>query len=379
MTRTGEQLLARFFFPLSFPAGFIRLARSSLFLIFHPLHSLIILIFHPLNKNLSPDFPTSLVLPSPLPIKNALFSRRRLRRSPRPAAGDRARTGCGDVIPAGVQGQSPCRGAREEPLPCRALAKRAAGWYNRGMQQVLSPMRRAIQDYKMISDGDRIFVGLSGGKDSVLLTAALAAYRRFSPESFTLEAISIDMGFERKDDADERLTDWCESLGVPRHIVRTDIAEIVFEARKEKSPCSLCAKMRRGALNNEINRLGGGTLALGHNADDVAETVLLSLLYEGRFSCFAPTAYMDKSAVKLIRPFIYIEECDIVGAVGRLGLPVVPSVCPEDKVTRREYAKQLIKQLTRDNPSAKRNIMGAVFHPERAALWQRPAPDETDR
>ena len=301
-----------------------------------------------------------------------MYPRRGAGAEPLRVCGGRQRT-------RGVRGQSPCRGARAEPLPCRALAKRAAGWYNRGMQQVLSPMRRAIQDYKMISDGDRIFVGLSGGKDSVLLTAALAAYRRFSPESFTLEAISIDMGFERKDDADERLTDWCESLGVPRHIVRTDIAEIVFEARKEKSPCSLCAKMRRGALNNEINRLGGGTLALGHNADDVAETVLLSLLYEGRFSCFAPTAYMDKSAVKLIRPFIYLEECDIVGAVGRLGLPVVPSVCPEDKVTRREYAKQLIKQLTRDNPSAKRNIMGAVFHPERAALWQRPSPDETGR
>ena len=180
-------------------------------------------------------------------------------------------------------------------------------------------MRRAVQDYRMIADGDRIFVGLSGGKDSVLLTAALAAYRRFSPEKFSLEAISVDMGFKRADNsADKSLSAWCESIGVPRHIVKTDIAEIIFEARKESNPCSLCAKLRRGALNSEINRLGGGTLALGHNADDVAETVLLSLLYEGRFSCFAPTAYMDKSGVKLIRPLIYIEECDIARGAHRL-------------------------------------------------------------
>ena len=234
-------------------------------------------------------------------------------------------------------------------------------------------MRRAVQDYRMIADGDRIFVGLSGGKDSVLLTAALAAYRRFSPEKFSLEAISVDMGFKRADNsADESLSAWCESIGVPRHVVKTDIAEIIFEARKESNPCSLCAKLRRGALNSEINRLGGGTLALGHNADDVAETVLLSLLYEGRFSCFAPTAYMDKSGVKLIRPLVYIEECDIVGAVNRLNLPVVPTACPQDKITKREYAKQLIKKLTEDNPQAKQNILGAVFHPERAGLWQKP-------
>ena len=192
------------------------------------------------------------------------------------------------------------------------------------MQQILSAMRRAIQDYKMIEDGDRIFVGLSGGKDSVLLLAALAAYRKFSPERFDLEAITVDMGFKdtpiSETDAISRL---CEELGVPRHIVKTDIAEIVFDARKESNPCSLCAKFRRGALNSEINRLGGGKLALGHNADDVAETALMSLFYEGRFSCFTPTAYMDKSGVTLIRPFVYIEECDITGAVNRLGLPVV--------------------------------------------------------
>ena len=202
------------------------------------------------------------------------------------------------------------------------------------MQKILSAMRRAIQDYDMIKDGDRIFVGLSGGKDSILLVSALSAYRRFSPEHFTLEAITIDMGMKETDRTVlAKMTEYCESLGVAHHIVRTDIAEIIFDARKESNPCSLCAKMRRGALNNEINRLGGGKLALGHNADDVAETMLLSLLYEGRFSCFAPTAYMDKSGVRLIRPFIYLEEYDIKTAVQRLGLPILKNPCPANHNT----------------------------------------------
>lgn len=234
-------------------------------------------------------------------------------------------------------------------------------------------MRRAVQDYKMISDGDRIFVGLSGGKDSVLLLAALAAYRRFSPQRFELAAITVDMGLKDTPiSEDDPLSLYCREIGVERHILKTDIAEIVFEARQEPNPCSLCAKFRRGALNSEIIRLGGGKLALGHNADDVAETALMSLLYEGRFSCFTPTAYMDKSGVTLIRPFIYIEECDIIGAVNRLGLPVVKNPCPANHATKREYMKELIKRLNTEIPSAKQRIMGAVFHPERANLWQKP-------
>lgn len=234
-------------------------------------------------------------------------------------------------------------------------------------------MRRAIQDYKMISDGDRIFVGLSGGKDSVLLLSALAAYRTFSPEKFTLEAITVDMGFkDAPKEENEALTAYCDTLGVTRHIVKTDIAEIVFDARKESNPCSLCAKFRRGALNSEINRLGGGKLALGHNADDVAETMLMSLLYEGRFSCFSPTAHMDKSGVTLIRPFIYIEEYDVISTVKRLGLPTVNNPCTENHVSQREYAKNLIKHICKDIPFAKERILGAIYHPERANLWHKP-------
>lgn len=234
-------------------------------------------------------------------------------------------------------------------------------------------MRRAIQDYKMISDGDRIFVGLSGGKDSVLLLAALAAYKRFSPERFELAAITVDMGFKDTPVSEhDEVSEFCRLIDVPRHIVKTDIAEIVFDARQESNPCSLCAKFRRGALNSEINRLGGGKLALGHNADDVAETVLMSLFYEGRFSCFSPTAYMDKSGVTLIRPFVYIEEYDIRAAVKRLGLPVVKNPCPANHVTKREYMKDLIKTVCKDIPFAKERILGAVYHPERANLWQKP-------
>lgn len=241
------------------------------------------------------------------------------------------------------------------------------------MQKILSAMRRAVQDYRMIEDGDRIFVGLSGGKDSTLLLRALADYRRFSPQSYTLEAITVDIGLKETDKTElDALIKYCESLDVPHHLVKTDIAEIIFDVRKESNPCSLCAKMQRGALNNEINRLGGGKLALGHNADDVAETMLLSLLYEGRFSCFPPTAHMDKSGVSLIRPFIYLEEYDIKSAVKRQNLPIVNNPCPMNHESQREYMKSLIKTICKDIPFAKQRILGAIYHPERNNLWQKP-------
>ncbi len=244
------------------------------------------------------------------------------------------------------------------------------------MQKILSAMRRAIQNYAMIEDGDKIYIGLSGGKDSVLLLNALAAYRRFSPEHFTLEAVTIDMDLkETSTEEMQALSENCRALDVPHHIVKTDIAEIIFDARKESNPCSLCAKMRRGALNSKINELGGGKLALGHNADDVAETMLMSLLYEGRFSCFSPTAYMDKTGVALIRPFIYIEECDIKSAVERLSLPIVHNPCPMNHVTKREYVKDLIKTICKDIPFAKDRILGAIYHPERNNLWDKPSQD----
>lgn len=241
------------------------------------------------------------------------------------------------------------------------------------MQKILSAMRRAIIDYDMIQDGDKVFVGLSGGKDSTLLLTALAAYRRFSPQKFTLEAITVDMGLkDTKQEELDALIAHCKNLDVPHHLVKTDIAEIIFDARKESNPCSLCAKMRRGALNDEISKLGGGKLALGHNADDVAETMLLSLLYEGRFSCFPPTAHMERSDVTLIRPFIYLEEYDIKCAVKRLDLPLVNNPCPMNHHSQREYMKNLIKTICKDIPFAKQRILGAIYHPERNNLWQKP-------
>lgn len=177
------------------------------------------------------------------------------------------------------------------------------------MQKLLSLARKAISDYKMIEDGDKIAVGLSGGKDSITLLAVLAAYKKFAPEKFDLIAINIDMGFEDIDKNQVQATkDFCESVGVPLIIEKTDIAAIIFDERKEKSPCSLCSKMRRGALNNVAIDHGCNKLALGHHADDVIETMMLSLLYEGRFSTFMPVSYMDKSKITLIRPLVYIDE-----------------------------------------------------------------------
>ena len=234
------------------------------------------------------------------------------------------------------------------------------------MQQILSPMRRAITDYSMIKDGDNIVIGLSGGKDSVALTSALAAYRRFSPEKFGIIAVTIDMGVGADYSPMEKM---CEQLNVEYKTVKTDIGEILFSIRKEKSPCSLCSKMRRGALNTFVNSSGANKLALAHHADDVVETMLLSLLYEGRFSTFQPVSFMDRTRVTLIRPFVYVPERDIAALVRDLGLPVVKNPCPADHKTNREYMKKLINSIRQDIPFAFDRMFGAISHPERTNLW----------
>ena len=247
------------------------------------------------------------------------------------------------------------------------------------MQKILSAMRRAVQDYDMIHDGDKIFVGLSGGKDSTLLLSALAAYRRFSPEHYDLEAITVDMGLkDTKQEEMDALIAYCDSLGVKHHLIKTDIGEIIFDARKEQNPCSLCAKMRRGALNNEIIRLGGGKLALGHNADDVAETFFMSLLFEGRMSTFQPVSYMDRSGVTLIRPLVYVDEYDVKTIVKKLNMPIVHNPCPSNFNSRRQWTKNLIADLNREIPFAKDRIKGAIFNPERNNLWQKPNDDKSN-
>ena len=230
------------------------------------------------------------------------------------------------------------------------------------LQQVLSRVRKAVDDYSMIEEGDCIAVGISGGKDSLTLLQALAALRRFYPKKFTLKAITIDLGFNNMNLDD--ITAMCKELDVEYHIEKTDIAQIVFDERKENSPCSLCAKMRKGALNEAIKAMGCNKVAYAHHKDDVVETMLLSLFYEGRFHCFSPVTYLDRSEVIVIRPLIYMNEADVVGFIRRYNIPVVKSPCPVDKKTKREYVHQLVKDLNKDIPSVRNRMFTAITDSE---------------
>ncbi len=230
------------------------------------------------------------------------------------------------------------------------------------LQQVLSRVRKAVDDYNMIEEGDCIAVGISGGKDSLTLLQALAALRRFYPNKFTLKAITIDLGFNNMNLDD--ITAMCKELDVEYHIEKTDIAQIVFDERKENSPCSLCAKMRKGALNEAIKAMGCNKVAYAHHKDDVVETMLLSLFYEGRFHCFSPVTYLDRSEVIVIRPLIYMNEADVVGFIRRYNIPVVKSPCPVDKKTKREYVHQLVKDLNKDIPSVRNRMFTAITDSE---------------
>ena len=242
--------------------------------------------------------------------------------------------------------------------------------YYMTLQQLLSPARRAIDEYGMVSDGDKIAIGISGGKDSITLLYILAGLKRFYPKKFDLQAITIDMGLKETNKQEQQaVIDLCKELEVPYHIEKTDIAEIIFDVRKETNPCSLCSKMRRGALNNIATDLGCNKLALGHHADDLIETLFLSMFYEGRLSTFAPLSYMDRSGMTLIRPMIYIDERDI--AAFAKDKPIIHNPCPADKHTQREYVKQLIKDIKKDIPFVKQRIHGAITHPERYNLFDK--------
>lgn len=226
------------------------------------------------------------------------------------------------------------------------------------MQHILSRVRRCVEDYHMIEENDAIAVGVSGGKDSVLTLAALAKLRDFYPKKFSVTAVTIDSGAPGMDFSP--IAQLCEQLEVPYHLVPVPIYEIVFIHRKEKNPCSLCAKMRRGALSTELNRLGISKIALGHHYDDAVETMLMSLFWEGRISCFQPVTYLDRSQVTQIRPLLYVQEKEIVNAVKRTGLPVVKNPCPANGSTAREDMKALLVQLEKQFPNVKKKIFGAV-------------------
>jgi len=226
------------------------------------------------------------------------------------------------------------------------------------MQHMLSLTRKAVQDYDLIEEGQTVCVGISGGKDSMALLSVLAGLRRFYPKKFNLRALTIAMGYENQDFSP--IADYCKELDVPYDVVETKIKEIVFDIRNEKNPCALCANLRRGALNDNAKKLGADVVALGHHRDDVIDTAFLSLSYEGRFYCFEPKTYLERSQVTVIRPFIYVNESDI-RAFGKLhDYPVVKNPCPMDKTSKRSVVKETLTALNRENHMFKDNVFGAV-------------------
>ena len=226
------------------------------------------------------------------------------------------------------------------------------------IQRILGFCRRAADDYGMIKENDHIAVGVSAGKDSLTLLYAMAELRRFYPVPFTLSAITVDMGFEGSDFTAVKA--FCETLSVPYRVVKTDIADIIFNVRKETNPCSLCAKMRRGALHNAAKDLGCNTVALGHHFDDAVETLMLNLFFEGRIGCFSPVSYLSRTEIKLIRPLLYLPEKDVRYFAGKANLPVVKSPCRADGNTQREEVKKLLADLDRKHDGLRYRIFGAM-------------------
>lgn len=236
-------------------------------------------------------------------------------------------------------------------------------------REILSKLRKGVTEYKMINDGDKIAVGVSGGKDSLALVKALALYKRFSPETFDLSAITVDLQFDGKPSDFSPIRDFCEELNVPYYVVPTQIGEIVFDARKESNPCALCSKMRKGALYQKATEIGCNKIALGHHADDFTDTFIMSMFYEGRLSTFAPKSYLDRTGLTLIRPLILVKETQLKSYSKTL--PVAKSKCPADKHTSRELIKNIIDDINKKIPGVKEMIFTALTHPERYNLFDK--------
>ena len=228
------------------------------------------------------------------------------------------------------------------------------------LQQLMSYTRRAIDDYGMIQSGDKIAIGLSGGKDSLTLLYALHGLQRFYSEKFDLEAITVNLG---NPDFDlSHIRHLCETMQIPYTVVKTEIAQIVFEERKEKNPCSLCAKMRKGALNDAVKKLGCNKIAYAHHKDDIVETMMMSLIYEGHFYSFPPITHLDRTNLTVIRPLMYVSEADVKGFCRKYQLPVVKSPCPADGYTKRQYVKDLLRKLNLENPGVKERMFSAIIN-----------------
>ena len=226
------------------------------------------------------------------------------------------------------------------------------------IRKLLSYVRQAADDYNLIEENDKIAVGISGGKDSVTLLYALKKLQRFYPRHFELTAITIHPGFEEFDL--KPLEVFCEELDVPYEIVPTQIAEIVFQEKKSKSPCSLCAKLRKGAFGEAAKKHGCNKIAYAHHRDDLIETMLLSLFYEGQFHSFSPKTKLERTGMTLIRPLIYLPEAEVIGFQRRYQIPSVTNPCPADGHTKRQYIKELLKKLNQDNPGIKNRMFAAI-------------------
>ena len=225
-------------------------------------------------------------------------------------------------------------------------------------QRLLSYVRRAVDDYKMIDNGDKIAIGLSGGKDSICLLLALATLRRFYPNKFDIEAITVSLGFEGTDFSPMR--ELCQSVGVNYTVIDTDIGDIIFKERKESNPCSLCAKMRKGALNDKADELGCNKIALGHNRDDITETFLMSLIFEARINTFAPVSYLDRKKLYSIRPLMYVPEKDIKSYINKNNIKIVKNPCPANGNTKRQEIKELIHELGKKYDNLDGKIFSAI-------------------
>ena len=259
------------------------------------------------------------------------------------------------------------------------------------LQRLLSLTRQAVDDYRLIQSGDKIAIGISGGKDSLTLLYALQGLRRFYPEPFELCAITVDLGFQAlSPEVSNRLSptlssdaaafdlkpvqELCDELNVPYTVVPTEIGKILFETRQESNPCALCAKMRKGALNEAALKLGCNKIAYAHHRDDLIETMLLSLIYEGRFYSFSPKTHLDKTGLTLIRPLMYVQEADVIGFKNKYHLPVCKNPCRVDGKTKREYVKQLTRKLNHDSPGVKDRFFHAIIDGNIPG-W----PERTDR
>lgn len=233
------------------------------------------------------------------------------------------------------------------------------------MQKIIGKVRAAVEHYQLIEEGDRIGVGVSGGKDSLFLLCALAELSRYYPKHFTVTAVTADPCFGGKETDFSAIEALCREREIPYYIKRTNLGTVIFEERKEKNPCSLCAKMRRGILHNTCVELGLNKIALGHHADDAVQTLLMNLFYGGKIGCFSPKSYLSRKDITMIRPLVFCEEREIENATARMHLPVVKSGCPADGVTARQDTSELISQLEREFPDLKAKLQGAM---QRAGL-----------